>query len=101
MNTLNHKDENPLNNTVDNLEWCDIAYNNKYGTRLERVAAKRRNNTKESKKVLCVETGVIYLSIHDVERKLGFKHSNISGCCHNKPKHKTRYGYHWKFVEED
>ena len=98
---INHKDENPLNNTVDNLEWCDKAYNNKYGTRLERVAAKKRNNPKESKKVLCVETGVVYLSTHDVERKLGFKHSNISGCCNNKPKHKTRYGYHWKFVEED
>lgn len=24
---INHKDENPLNNNVDNLEWCTIAYN--------------------------------------------------------------------------
>ena len=96
---INHKDENPLNNTVDNLEWCDMTYNNNYGTRLERVAAKTRNDPKKSKKVLCVETGVVYLSIHDVERKLGFNSRNISSCCNNKLK--THYSYHWKFVEED
>ena len=34
---VNHKDENKSNNRVDNLEWCDQAYNNLYGTRLERL----------------------------------------------------------------
>lgn len=33
---VNHKDENPKNNCVDNLEWCTVAYNNNYGTKLER-----------------------------------------------------------------
>lgn len=27
---VNHKDCNPLNNRVDNLEWCDRRYNIKY-----------------------------------------------------------------------
>lgn len=30
---INHKDENKLNNCVDNLEWCTIEYNNNYGSR--------------------------------------------------------------------
>lgn len=34
---INHKDENPTNNRVDNLEWCNQEYNNKYGLRLKRI----------------------------------------------------------------
>lgn len=29
---INHKDENPHNNSVDNLEWCNESYNMSYGT---------------------------------------------------------------------
>lgn len=35
---INHKDENPANNCVDNLEWCDSKYNNNYGTRNEKLS---------------------------------------------------------------
>ena len=27
---INHKDDNPANNNVDNVEWCSIEYNNRY-----------------------------------------------------------------------
>lgn len=37
---VNHKDENTLNNSVNNLEWCDSKYNANYGT-----AIQRRSNT--------------------------------------------------------
>ncbi len=33
---INHKDENPSNNHVDNLEWCTYQYNTTYGTAQER-----------------------------------------------------------------
>lgn len=29
---INHKDEDPTNNCVDNLEWCDYKYNNQYSS---------------------------------------------------------------------
>lgn len=47
---VNHKDENKDNNSVDNLEWCNAAYNNTYGTRVFR--AKR----KKSKKIYMFDT---------------------------------------------
>ena len=50
---INHKDENKLNNRVDNLEWCDHKYNCNYGTRNKRI----------SRPVQCIETGIIYPSI--------------------------------------
>lgn len=34
---VNHKDENTLNNCVDNLEWCTAKYNCNYGTRNSRI----------------------------------------------------------------
>ena len=38
MPCINHKDECPSNNKKDNLEWCDRAYNNNYGTRNDRIS---------------------------------------------------------------
>lgn len=44
---VNHKDENPLNNNVENLEYCTAKYNCNYGTRLERI-----KNSKKRKLVM-------------------------------------------------
>lgn len=35
---VNHKDENPSNNCLDNLEWCTIEYNSNYGKRNEKLS---------------------------------------------------------------
>jgi hypothetical protein len=41
---INHKDENKKNNRVDNLEWCTIEYNNRYGTMPKRISEKLMQN---------------------------------------------------------
>ena len=41
---INHKDENPLNNHADNLEWCTYQYNANYGTGTQRQIESRRRN---------------------------------------------------------
>lgn len=42
---VNHKDENKLNNDVNNLEWCDRFYNANYGTNQERrIRTRLKNN---------------------------------------------------------
>lgn len=35
---VNHKDEDPSNNNVNNLEWCTYEYNNNYGTVRKRIS---------------------------------------------------------------
>ena len=34
---VNHKDENPSNNNISNLEWCDYQYNNSYGNHNKKI----------------------------------------------------------------
>lgn len=83
---VNHKDENKKNNAASNLEWCDAKYNINYGTRNEKI----------SKQLMCLETGKIYPSTREVQKQLGFAHSNISKCCNGKLK--QAYGYTWCYV---
>ena len=46
------------------------------------------------KKVVCVETGVVYESLKEVKTKLGL---SCGSCC--KGKRKTAGGYHWQYVK--
>ena len=53
---------------------------------------------KLSKPVRCVETGIIYPSAYDVERKLGVNNRRINNCCNGRCK--TVKGLHWEFVDK-
>ena len=88
---INHLDENKENNCLNNLEWCDARYNMNYGTRNQRAAAAR------SKKVRCIETGIVYPSASEAARQTGIDKSSISKCCRGKLK--TAGGFHWEFVD--
>ena len=44
---VNHKDENPNNNNVDNLEWCTQKYNCNYGTRVDRIMETKKQQYKK------------------------------------------------------
>ena len=72
---INHKDENKSNNYIDNLEWCNHKHNNNYGNHNKRIAEAL------GKKVLCIETGIVYESMVEVERQMGIAHNSISKVC--------------------
>ena len=95
---VNHKDENPQNNKVDNLEWCTAKYNSNYGTRNERVSKTKTNNTYNTKPVKCVETGIIYPSTREAARQTGIRNTNISSCARKQYGYKTAGGFHWEYV---
>ena len=63
----------------------------------KRKIGKAHKNRKDlSKKVLCVETGEIFESTMEAQRKTGIDRANISNVCNGRQK--TSGGYHWKYV---
>ena len=109
---INHMDENPKNNRVDNLEWCTPHYNTNYGTGIER----RKQNTDYAfimKKIDWVERAKKYYkkieqlttngqlikkwdAIIFAGESLNIPCSNITMCC--KGRIKTAGGYVWRYA---
>lgn len=72
---VNHKDENPLNNTVNNLEWCTYSYNINYGTRNDRVRAKK------TKRIIDLITGKVYNDIDSYSAESGYSKNYLYKVC--------------------
>lgn len=98
---VNHKDENKLNNCVDNLEWCTANYNANYGNRNYNTSSSLKNNIKISKVILQYDKDQNLItewpSINEIKRSLGYSTGNIYACCNYK--YKQAYGYIWRYKE--
>ena len=93
---INHKDENPSNNCVDNLEWCTHKYNINYGTCIQRMSEKISKTVYQY--TMDGEIVAEYPSTMEVERQLGYAQSHISQCCNGK--RKTANGFIWRYIKE-
>lgn len=116
-NEINHKDSNPLNNNVNNLEWCDRSYNITYEWRHNnrKISSNMMHQFKSPKYYLWkaikqydlnnkfiqefknMTEATHWLITKKVTNNLKAK-TNISLCC--KGKAKSAYGYIWKYKEE-
>lgn len=85
-NLINHKDENKLNNDINNLEWCDSSYNQRYSRSKEIYAYDKNGNE------------IHYNCIADCEKD-GYSAGNIINCCKNKIN--TAYGMIWSYYKLD
>lgn len=90
---INHKDENKLNNCVDNLEWCTYQYNNNYGT--ARIRASKTRTKRIRQKTLSGEILATYQSSHIASELLKIDYNNLKNWCNNG----IGGGYIWEYIE--
>lgn len=87
--SLHHKGKSGERNPMYG-KHCSEEHKMKIG---ESMKGKFINRKDQSKSVICVETGEVFESMRDAQRKTGIRH--ISEACHGNCK--TAGGYHWKF----
>ena len=99
--TVNHKDHNKLNNTLDNLEWATSHEQNihkrhsKNGMCGARPVWRVDKNTNEKlQKYISITKAIEWLNI---KSKKGSSH--ISDVCNNKKGRPTAYGYKWCYAD--
>ena len=92
---INHKDENPMNNCVENLEWCSNEYNHNYGTRNLRQSLKLR------KSIDVFDLNGNFLSHHDsikeAARIYNCDESSITKVCKNKYRYTNKLVFRYSF----
>lgn len=95
---INHKDEDKLNNNVNNLEWCNSKYNCNYGNRNNKISIKNGN---KGKSIYQIKDNIVikkWNNIITASKTLNINNKNIVSCCKNK--RKSAGGYQWIYESD-
>lgn len=97
---INHLDGNKENNSVENLEWCTHAENERYSWKTLGKKSKF-GNRKHRKQVLQYDLKDNFIkrweTASEAGRKLNIRSGKISACCRGE-RNKTG-GYKWRFAK--
>jgi len=94
---VNHKDENPQNNHVSNLEWCTHKYNINYGTAMQRSGEKRRKPILQLDRETMTIIGK-FNSIKEAAEQLNINYASLKNCLRKVNGQETSGGFKWRFV---
>ena len=93
---INHKDENPKNNTAENLEWCTGEYNRE-------SYLSHHKGGRVKKNVISINqidpSGRVVKQWSDsrtIANETGMNQWSITQCCDGK--RKTAYGFRWQYA---
>ena len=95
---INHINGCKHDNRVENLEWCTASENMRHADRTG-LRDMSKSNPSNSKKVLCIETGIVYLSIEKALKSVNRGRTSHSNIIDKIRKQVLVYGYHWKFID--
>jgi len=90
---INHKDENPKNNSADNLEWCTQVYNINYGQRAQKYSKSRMIPILQIS--IDGRTVTEWESAKTAGSALGFHAGTLTNACRGKIK--SYKGFIWKY----
>ena len=93
---INHKDGNPGNNAVDNLEWCTGEYNKLVYFKSQRVEKPRRLTMKVNQIDLSGNVVKQWNNPLQIKKETGMNQWSITQCCDGK--RKTAYGFRWQYA---
>ena len=96
---INHKDEDRSNNNVDNLEWCDVKYNNNYGTRKDKL--RKISGIRVAQYTTDGKLVKIWNSMQEASQSFGCKTTaTIRRVCKGVKGRKTYRGFVWRYVDK-
>lgn len=102
---INHIDENPKNNAVENLEWCTRMYNVHYFLDRHRDKCRTRKtpsrrNRRIDKRICQIDmdgnTIKTWTDASTIKNETGYSQWSITQCCDGK--RKTAYGFRWQYA---
>lgn len=106
-NIVNHLDNNPSNNSAENLEWTTYKGNMQYAAMQGRMKGNPENLKKAQKAkeipVVAIkgDKRTLYKSGSEAGRLLGVSPGHIAAACRKEYGYKTVGGYEWEYADPE
>lgn len=93
---INHKDENPKNNVVENLEWCTGEYNRKIYSASHSFGRPKIRNREIVQIDVLGNVVKRWKDSRTITNSTGMSQWSITQCCDGK--RRTAYGFRWQYA---